>query len=419
MRKQVVYDLTEVMLASTGRLRYYGIARVVSEVAIALKKLDPSIRFAVFSVGHMKFFEVFPVIDADGNITFNTPVSVDEKRIRRLFHKENKIRDLFLRAFRPLLDHFNRKRWDKAVGPLPIIKMDGTVLVSCGRPKIIVDMILATEAAGAECEFLPLLHDMIPMHDFKHSFPGFPRNFTGDTSFIISKATALLTNSEFTKAELETFSRQGGLPALPPVFPIPLAHECLKGAEESLIDLPKQPYVMTVGTSLGRKNLDVVLQAFRQLVAKGRPAPTLVLAGALRKKTAKHLRSAECDTIRDHVVCIENPNQTDLVRLYKHATALVIPSKMEGWGLPSGEALWLGTPVLSSTAPALKEVGRDWALYFDPDSPDELEELITKLMADERFDKDVRTHIANGKSLMRTWSDVAGDILKALRQSPT
>ncbi|MCX8955624.1 glycosyltransferase, partial [Ruegeria sp. NA] len=70
----------------------------------------------------------------------------------------------------------------------------------------------------------------------------------------------------------------------------------------------------------------------------GKDVPTLVLAGALRHKTSTYLQSDDCKTIREHVVFRENPNQTDLVNLYKNALALVMPSRMEGWGLPAGEA---------------------------------------------------------------------------------
>jgi glycosyltransferase involved in cell wall biosynthesis len=52
----------------------------------------------------------------------------------------------------------------------------------------------------------------------------------------------------------------------------------------------------------------------------------------------------------------------DLAVLLQRATALVVPSYDEGFGLPLLEGLAAGTPVLTSTAPALVEVAGGAAL---------------------------------------------------------
>lgn len=62
----------------------------------------------------------------------------------------------------------------------------------------------------------------------------------------------------------------------------------------------------------------------------------------------------------------------ELRALFAAATALVFPSKFEGFGLPVLEAFHAGLPVLCSNATVLPEVAGAGALYFDPDSPAEL-----------------------------------------------
>jgi glycosyltransferase involved in cell wall biosynthesis len=62
------------------------------------------------------------------------------------------------------------------------------------------------------------------------------------------------------------------------------------------------------------------------------------------------------------------------------ATALVFASKFEGFGLPILEAFHARLPVICSNASTLPEVAGDAALYFDPDSPEELASLMKAVM---------------------------------------
>ncbi|MBA2294090.1 MAG: glycosyltransferase, partial [Actinobacteria bacterium] len=52
-----------------------------------------------------------------------------------------------------------------------------------------------------------------------------------------------------------------------------------------------------------------------------------------------------------------------LMTLYREASALVLPSLYEGFGLPVLEAMQSGTPVVASDIPSLREVAGDAALY--------------------------------------------------------
>ncbi len=73
----------------------------------------------------------------------------------------------------------------------------------------------------------------------------------------------------------------------------------------------------------------------------------------------------------------------DLPALYRAAEGMVYPSLFEGFGLPPVEAMACGTPVISSTRGALKEVVADAALVVDPESPDDIATAITRLATED------------------------------------
>ena len=60
-------------------------------------------------------------------------------------------------------------------------------------------------------------------------------------------------------------------------------------------------------------------------------------------------------------------SDADLVTLYAGATALVSPSLYEGFGLPAGQAMRAGTPVIASDRTSQPEVVGDAGLLVDPE----------------------------------------------------
>lgn len=418
----VVYDLTEVFVASTGKYPYYGIVRVVEEIGRELHLADPDLRFAIFSHAHDTFYEVHPSIDAEsGRVELNIPKGVRQiHHLRKTFYSRNRVRDALLPLAQMLIRGINRSRWRRAKLSLEELDMNGKTLVSTGRPKHMVAALNALDNAGVSYEFIPLLHDMFPLHDFSPQNPKpFPLNFIGDNRRVISRASRIIAISRFTKSDIENFSRDGILPPLPEVVTVPLCHESRDGTEPAADDIPDTPYLLTVGATIGRKNLEAVFEAMCLLEDSGAPLPRLVLAGAPRKHVRDYLKKDRYDRIRAFIDMVPSPNQTKLNQLYRNAMALVLPSRIEGWGLPAGEALWNGTPAICSTAPVLYEVCGELGLYFDPNKPGELAEIIARLQNDRQFVEDLRARIAAAAASLRTWGDVARDVKRVYEGCPS
>jgi glycosyltransferase involved in cell wall biosynthesis len=70
----------------------------------------------------------------------------------------------------------------------------------------------------------------------------------------------------------------------------------------------------------------------------------------------------------------------ELVRHYARSAAAVIPSLYEGFGLPAGEAMACGVPVISTTGGALPEVVGDAGLLVPPADPAALAAAIRRIL---------------------------------------
>ncbi len=73
----------------------------------------------------------------------------------------------------------------------------------------------------------------------------------------------------------------------------------------------------------------------------------------------------------------------ELVVLLNRSTVLVLPSLMEGFGLPAVEAAACGCPVIATTASPLPALLGEGGLYADPESSEQLERALLEVLASE------------------------------------
>lgn len=414
MDKQIYYDVTELMTVKHSEFRMYGIARVVLEVAKSFLTRYPNTVFVFHSTDHDRFFQVFPErVEAEHRVDFRLP-EVRTIRYRTRACRWN-VRTLLTRLLSPLARYINLRRWAGYDGVLEEVDMDGGVFHSSARPKLISNMLTTIERRMTNLSIVPLLYDLIPLHNIGGiRSPSFDSNFYFDTRYLIEKSDYLMAISQFTADDIQAFSAAGHFPMPSKVVAVPLVHEFLESGDAPEIALPDEPYFLMVGTMLGHKNLEVVLNAYRDYLSKRADVPKLVLAGVIRAAIQNALRSERYRAIAPYVAMVDRPNETDLKRLYKNSTALIIASRIEGWGLPAGEAMWLGTPVLCARVPALEEVCGDLGLYFGVDDPKALADHMAALLDDVDAYKALKERLRAAQPRLRTWDTVAQEIHAAL-----
>ena len=133
-----------------------------------------------------------------------------------------------------------------------------------------------------------------------------------------------------------------------------------------------RPYVLTVAGEGARKNLSVLGAAARALAGHG---IELVAAGSRR---AHHGPAVGIDGIR-HLGYVDDAL---LPGLYAGASAFVLPSLHEGFGLPCLEAMASGVPVVAADRGALPQTCGDAALLVEPRRPDLVAEAVLGALDD-------------------------------------
>jgi glycosyltransferase involved in cell wall biosynthesis len=128
------------------------------------------------------------------------------------------------------------------------------------------------------------------------------------------------------------------------------------------------PY-LTVGTLEPRKNQTILLDVFER-IWQDVPDARLLVAGFVGwrgDEVVERLRSHP--RYGTHLLHFGDLSDAELLYAYRHARALVFPSRAEGYGLPIVEALAHRMRVFASDIPPHREVGGSHCVYFPPQDP--------------------------------------------------
>jgi len=118
----------------------------------------------------------------------------------------------------------------------------------------------------------------------------------------------------------------------------------------------------------------------------------------------------------DRVAFPEWLSENDLEGLYRLAACFVLPSFMEGFGLPILEAMRRDVPVACSDASSLPEVAGDAAELFDPHDPAAIGAAIARILGDADL---AARLVERGRERCRTftWEATARATLESYRRA--
>ncbi len=126
------------------------------------------------------------------------------------------------------------------------------------------------------------------------------------------------------------------------------------------------PYFLAVGTLEPRKNLVSLIEAFDALKRTGRAEGfALLIAGSRGWRDGK-ISSVLSSKDEGDVRWLGFVPDEELAVLYSGATALILPSLYEGFGIPALEARACGAPVVATDIPEIREAGGAGGIYVTP-----------------------------------------------------
>jgi len=166
-------------------------------------------------------------------------------------------------------------------------------------------------------------------------------------------------------------------------------------------NLQKNPnYFLYVGNAYPHKNLEKLLEAFSVFHLKNQE----IFLKFVGKEDYFYKRIKGIVSEMSLTDCVQFEGEvtdSELSTLYKNARGLVIPSLMEGFGLPVLEAMASGCPIACSRISSHEEICKDAAFYFDPKNPNDIADSMSEIISNT---KEVKEHVSNGLQRSKSFS---------------
>ena len=191
----------------------------------------------------------------------------------------------------------------------------------------------------------------------------------------------------------------------------------LLGVDEFWFNLPptnlppaSPPYFIFVGNIKPHKNLLRLLQAFARVMHLF-PHELLLVGKRDGFITGDPDVQRYAQQLGDRVKFTGWIEQDQLKQHIAGATALVLPSLYEGFGLPALEAMACGCPVLASHAASLPEVCGDAATYFDPLSVDSMAQSLIEASNWSAEERNRRIKLGKERAQTFSWDTTVRKLL--------
>ncbi len=247
---------------------------------------------------------------------------------------------------------------------------------------------------SSKTKFILTIHDLNYLYEADSEKSKYKSQYR--TQRKVNRADEIVCISHFVKKEVEENLVLNGKECK-------VIYNQVKTFDKSLAEKPnreiKTPFFFAIGVIWQKKNFHVLLDLMKRM-----PDKHLYIAG---KERAREKDNGYAIMIRerlraeniDNVTLMGGISDAEKIWMYENCEAFLVPSLLEGFGLPVIEAMQFGKPVFSSSATSLPEIGDKYAFFwpdFEPDNMKKLiEETLPRFYADEKFMEEQKRYAAS------------------------
>lgn len=221
---------------------------------------------------------------------------------------------------------------------------------------------------------------------------------------LAQRAARIVVDSEATAGDLIEAGWVTDAAKLTVVRPAPSA-SLLRATDQTAESA--RGYLLYVGALEPRKGLDTLAQAVGIARRSGLTAPLLIVGEG---RLASELETAP------GIRLLGRQSDEQLARLYAGALALVMPSRLEGFGFPPVEAAAHGVPSVVSDLPVFRETLGDAALTFPVGDAEALAKALVLISGDSalraRVGEEAQLAVAS-----LSWANAAASLRAVLSEA--
>jgi glycosyltransferase involved in cell wall biosynthesis len=253
---------------------------------------------------------------------------------------------------------------------------------------------------------LLMVHDMMSL-DRPLDYPFLKRHLLRMPYLrALREADTLVCNSIATMERLCSY-----VPSARPrshVVPLAVSPGLLRSEARPIRELEGRRFVLVVGDASPRKNVGFLVDLWPEVVARH---PDAVLVVAESQGWSITDRGGCFDELhrRGLVLSFKSLLDEDLRWCYSHAHVVLAPSVLEGFGLPTAEAIACNAPLITSDDPALCEVSGSTVRHLVATDHRAWTAAICGALDRPRPVPPTRP--------VRTWDDVADETVEAVRRA--
>lgn len=269
-------------------------------------------------------------------------------------------------------------------------------------------------------KIINLHYDSVPIVNAAWSHANTVIRYTKFFHAKIAYSDFIFSISQFVKDEIDDFSQKflgvSKPGAVIPLGPLPTVDESdvsnFATLEQKFEHLLSKPFFVAVGTLEPRKNYELLLKIYND---SGISQANLVMIGREGwnvDNLISDIKSSE--KYNKSIFWLSDVNDEELAFLYSRCYAYITTSHYEGYGLPALESLSFGIPTIVSNGGALPEVVGDAAEVFDLAKPEQLTNIMKRIIADPDYRESL---ILKAKAYISpSWSDVAETIINNIKK---